>query len=152
MATFDISPLFRGTTGGLDRAWNHLNTALQFENSGYPAYNIARVSDDEFRISLAVPGFADSDIEIESREGSVWVKGNRESESSQYLYRGIDAQSFQRTFKLPDHVKVKGARLETGILHIDLYRELPEALRPRRIEIETAGQTKSVIGDSSKAA
>ncbi len=154
MATFDISPLFKPTSIGFDRAWNELSSAMAISSSTWPAYDILRIDDEEFRITLAVPGFSDSDLTLETREGSLWVKGHRQQDlqHNQYLYRGIDRQEFQRTFKLPEHVKVKGARLEAGMLHIDLYRDLPEALRPRRIEVVSDNSMPRAIESSSKAA
>lgn len=154
MATFDITPLFRTTALGFDRAWDQLNTALHLDSSGYPAYNILRQAEDEFRISLAVPGFTEQHISVETREGAVWIRGERavDPDHNQYLYRGINVQSFQRTFQLPEHVRVKGARLEAGLLHIDLVRELPEALRPHRIEVVNGNTARPVLEDSSKAA
>ena len=154
MATFDISPLFRSTSVGFDRAWNQLNTVMSLDDSGYPAYDILRTGEEEFRISVAVPGFKQEDITIEARDGSVWIKGDRRVDPNHngYLYRGIDLLGFQRTFQLPEHVKVRGARLEAGMLHVDLNRELPEALRPRRIEIETDDESQPVLEDASRAA
>jgi len=154
MATFDISPLFRSTSIDFDRTWDQLHTALHRDSSGYPAYDILRVTDDEFRISLAVPGFTEKELTVETRDGAVWVKGNREIDPNhnQYLYRGIVMQAFQRTFQLPEHVRVQGARLRLGLLHIDLVRELPQALRPRHIEVEQEPSGQSVLQDTSKAA
>ena len=154
MATFDITPLFRPSTVGLDRTWDHLNSALHLDSSGYPAYNILRLAEDEFRISLAVPGFSDREVSVETREGAVWIRGERTADPNhnQYLYRGISAQSFQRTFQLPEHVRVTSARLEAGMLHIDLLRELPEALRPQKIEVVNGNAARSALQDSSKAA
>lgn len=154
MATYDIAPLFRATAVGFDRAWEQLNTALHLDGAGYPAYNILRLAEDEFRISLAVPGFTDREISVETRAGAVWVKGERavDPHHNQYLYRGINAQSFQRTFQLPEHVHVRGARLEAGMLHIDLVRELPEALRPQKIEVLSADADRPALSDASKAA
>lgn len=154
MATFDISPLFRSTSVGFDKAWNQLNTAMHLDPAGYPAYNILRTGDDEFTISLAVPGFSEAELSIETRDGSVWVRGERrvDPQHNQYLFRGIDTQNFQRTFQLPEHVKVARARLEAGMLHIDLYRDLPEALKPHRIEIETDTDSGQLLRDTSRAA
>ncbi len=153
MATFDISPLFRTTGVGFDRAWDQLNTALNLEG-GFPAYNILRTGEEAFRISLAVPGFTENDISVETREQSVWVRGERavDPDHNSYLYRGIREAGFQRSFQLPEHVRVSGARLESGMLHIDLVRELPEALRPRRIEVMNGDQSRPVLKDSAKAA
>ena len=154
MATFDISPLFRTPATGFDRTWDQLNTALHLDGSGYPAYNILRTGDDDFRISLAVPGYSKTEITIETREGVLWVKGDRavDTNHNQYLYRGFNLQGFQRTFQLPDHVRVEQARLEAGMLHIDLIRELPEALRPQRIEIQASNEPDPVLEEASRAA
>jgi molecular chaperone IbpA len=154
MATFDVSPLFRTTSVGFERPRDHWQTALNFDSAGYPAYDILKVADDEFRISLAVPGLTHDDITIETREGAVWVKGGRKVDPNhnQYLYKGIGLDGFQRTFQLPEHVHVKGARLEMGLLHIELVRELPEEMRPRRIEISSDTPSQSVLEDASKAA
>jgi molecular chaperone IbpA len=154
MATFDITPLFRTTAVGFDRAWDALNTALHPDASGYPAYNILRLADDEFRISLAVPGFTEPEISVETREGAVWVKGERsvDPNHNQYLFRGINVQAFQRTFQLPEHVRVSGARLESGMLHIDLVRELPEALRPQKIRVTSGDAPRPALEGTSKAA
>jgi len=154
METFDITPLFRTGTVSFDRAWDQLNTALHLDSSGYPAYNILRLADDEFRISLAVPGFTEAEISVETREGAVWVKGERavDPNHNQYLYRGIHAQAFQRTFQLPEHVRVSGARLESGMLHIDMVRELPDALRPHKIQVTRGDTSRPTLEDASKAA
>jgi molecular chaperone IbpA len=154
MASFDISPLFRSTSVGIDRSWHPFNTTMSLDQSGYPAYNILRTGEDEFRISLAVPGYTEDEITLETRDNALWVRGERkvDPDHNQYLYRGIDLQAFQRTFQLPEHVKVQGARLEAGMLHVDLRQELPEALRPRRIEIQTDDAARPVLEDSSKAA
>jgi len=154
MATFDISPLFRSGSLGLDSALNQLNTAMHLDPAGFPAYNILRTGDEEFRISLAVPGFTEEELTIETRNGSVWVKGEHriDQQHNQYLFRGIDAQNFQRSFQLPEHVKVSRARLEAGLLHIDLYRELPEALQPHRVKIETDADAGELLQDKSRAA
>ncbi len=153
MTTFDISPLFRTTGIGFDRSWDQLNTALNLEG-GFPAYNILRSSEDEFRISLAVPGFTENDITVETREQSVWVRGERavDADHNRYLFRGIRDQGFQRSFQLPDHVRVSGARLEAGMLHIDLVRELPAELRPRKIEVVNGDQPRPMLEDANQAA
>ena len=154
MATLEVSPLFRSNSVGIERPWSGWQTALSLENSGDPAYNILKLDDDDFRISLAVPGFSQSEIVVESHDRTLWVKGEQGTDPhhNQYLYQGIGLRGFQRSFQLPEHVKVRSARLEAGLLHIDLERELPEALRPRRIEVETGGEVPHVIEDRSKAA
>jgi len=154
MATFDITPLFRSTSVGIDRAWDQLNTSLSLDGNGYPAYNILRTGEEEFRISLAVPGFTDQDISVETKEQSIWIRGERsvDADHNRYLYRGFNLSSFQRAFQLPDHVRVQQARLETGMLHIDLVRELPEALRPQKIEVVSGDQTRSVLENNRRSA
>ena len=150
MATFEISP-FRSSSVGFDRPWDQWHTTM---SDDAPAYDILKTGEDAFRISLAVPGFNPEDITIETREGSVWIKGEHETQcdDAQYLYRSIGAQAFQRTFQLPEHVKVKAARLEAGMLHVDLVRELPESMKPRRIEIESDAGVEQVLEDQSQAA
>lgn len=154
MATLEVSPLFRSSSVGFERPWNTWHTAMNLDNTGEPAYNILKLDDDEFRISLAVPGYSQEEITIETRDGSLWVKGKHETDPhhNQYLFRGIGLDGFQRTFQLPEHVKVRDARLEAGMLHIDLYRELPEAMKPRRIEIKSDADAPKVIKDQSQAA
>jgi molecular chaperone IbpA len=154
MATFDISPFFRTAAVGIDRTWDQLHTTMNLDRTGHPAYDILRMDEDEFRISLAVPGYRSDEISMETRNGSLSVKAERRADPqhNQYLYRGIGGHDFQRTFGLPEHVEVKNARLEMGMLHIDLVRQLPEHLRPRRIEIEQADDSLSVLDDASKAA
>ncbi len=154
MATFDVSPLFRSATVGFDQTWPGLGTAFHLDTAGFPAYNILRTGDEEFRISLAVPGFTGDEVSVEYREGALWVKGEHkvDADHNQYLYRGIPTQAFQRNFQLPEHVKVSRARLEAGMLHVDLVRELPEALRPRRIEIQNDNQSARTLTDASKQA
>ena len=154
MATLEVSPLFRSSSVGFERPWNTWQTAMNLDNSGEPAYNILKLDDEEFRISLAVPGFTQEEITLESREGTLWIKAKHgvDPHSNQYLYRGIGLDGFQRTFQLPEHVKVKDARLEFGMLHIDLYRELPEAMKPRRIEIRSDSDAQAVIEDKTQVA
>jgi len=148
MATFDITPLLRSTSVGLERAWDTPRTVLGFDHAGAPAYNVLRTDENNYRISIAVPGYAATDISIETRENVLWVKGDRGNDvhHNQYVYRGLTTDAFQRTFQLPEHVKVTGASLEAGILHIDLLRELPEALKPRRIEIAVPERRKAITG------
>lgn len=138
MTTFDFSPLFRSTIG-FDRLANLLENSMQWSetSNSYPPYNIERVAEDQYRITLAVAGFDEQELAIEYRENLLLVEGRkRDSEgASAYLYRGIAGRSFKRQFHLADHVKVTGARLHNGLLVVDLVRELPEAMKPRRIEI-----------------
>lgn len=149
MRAFDLSPLYK-TTIGFDRLGQLMDQMNVDSANGYPPYNIERLDDNEYRITMAVSGFAETDIEIEVKEDTLSVSGKRaeESEERDYLYQGIAARAFERRFRLADHVQVSGARLENGLLHIDLVREIPEALKPRRIEIASG----KVIESKAKAA
>lgn len=140
MRTFDLTPLFR-TTVGFDRMDQLLNAAMQLETkaSTYPPYNIARAGEDAYRITLAVAGFAEADLDIIVQEHRLTVTGKsgEDAEALEYLHRGIAGRAFERRFQLADHIKVTGARMENGLLHIELAREIPEALKPRTIAIAT---------------
>jgi molecular chaperone IbpA len=155
MRQFDLSPLYRSTIG-FDRIGSLLDTLSSFENEApsYPPYNIERVSENGYRISMAVAGFSESDLDIEVKENTLTIRGEKraEEQNSTFLHRGIAARSFERRFQLADYVMVKGASLENGLLHVDLVRELPEAMKPRTIEIttKTDGDKPKVI--DSKAA
>lgn len=145
MRTFDLTPLFRSTVG-FDRISRVFDTAFQQDAStSYPPYNIAKTSDDSYQISMAVAGFGEDDLELVANENTLTVKGNarKEDDETAYLYRGIAGRAFDRRFQLADYIKVTGARLENGLLHIDLAREVPEALKPRKIEI-AAGSNKQI--------
>ena len=136
--TVDLSPLYR-TAIGFDRLASMLENANRLESAGYPPYNIEVTGEDEYQITMAVAGFTDDELSIESKQNELTVSGEKEGseDDRQFLHRGIATRSFERKFQLADHVFVKGARLEHGLLHIELYRELPEALKPRSISIET---------------
>ncbi|MCC6735392.1 MAG: Hsp20 family protein [Bauldia sp.] len=141
MATFDLSPFYR-TTVGFDRVFSLLDQLSGTDTgNAYPPYNIERTGDNAYRITLAVAGFAEKDLSIEAKEGVLHVKGDRteETKGREVLYRGIAGRAFERRFQLADHVEVRGATLENGLLHIDLVREVPEALKPRKIAIGTGG-------------
>ena len=143
MATLDLTPLLRSTVG-FDRLWQALDAALQIEDNGasYPPYNIEKLGEDSYRIVMAVAGFGPEDLEIVTEPNLLTVRGKRrEPANVTYLHRGIAGRAFERRFQLADYVKVKEARLENGLLIIELAREVPEALRPRRIEIRGAGRT-----------
>ena len=152
MRHFDLTPLYRSTVG-FDRIGTLLDTMNAFEGDApaYPPYNIERVSENDYRISMAVAGFSESDLEIEVKEHALSVRGDKraEQENSTYLHRGIAARSFERRFQLADHVVVKGASIENGLLHIELVRELPEAMKPRTIEITTKADTPKVIDNQA---
>ena len=153
MARLDLSPLFRSSVG-FDHLASMLDSANRVEQPAYPPYNIERVSEDKYRISMAVAGFDSSELEIESERNTLKVSGVKESveDSRDYLHRGIAARNFERKFQLADHVKVVGANLENGLLHIDLERELPEAMKPRKIEIAAASKEKLIEGQRSESA
>jgi molecular chaperone IbpA len=140
MATFDFTPLFRSTVG-FDRMTRLLDGALQGaeQSDGYPPYNIESVDEDRYRITLAVSGFASDDLELTAKEGTLVVQGRHKeaAPTGKYLHRGIAGRPFERVFQLADHIKVVGADLKNGLLSIDLAREVPEALKPRTIQIET---------------
>ncbi len=142
MRHVDFSPLYRSTVG-FDRLFNMLDSIGQPESAQtYPPYNIERTGEDAYRVSMAVAGFSDSEIEIESHRNVLSVKGERKEEptgeGSEVIYRGIAGRSFERRFQLADHVEVVGANLKNGLLHIDLKRNVPEELKPRKIAISSA--------------
>ncbi|MEM9496123.1 MAG: Hsp20 family protein [Pseudomonadota bacterium] len=142
MRTFDLTPLYRSTVG-FDRVFDLLDTAGKAETGGYPPYNIERVGEDDYRITLAVAGFAETDIEVETHENTLTITGKRpEPETPRaFLYQGIAGRSFERRYELAEHVKVTGASLVNGLLNIDLQRELPEAKKPRKIAINGGDAT-----------
>jgi molecular chaperone IbpA len=153
MRQFDLTPLYRSTVG-FDRLGSLLDTLSNFDGDApsYPPYNIERVSENDYRISMAVAGFGDKDLTIEVKENTLSVRGEKqpELEGTTFLHRGIAARSFERRFQLADYVMVKGARLQNGLLHVDLVRELPEAMKPRVVPITTKVEKPTVI--DSKAA
>ncbi|HUU24623.1 MAG TPA: Hsp20 family protein [Methyloceanibacter sp.] len=154
MRHFDLTPLYRSTIG-FDRIGSLLDTLSSFEGEApsYPPYNIERESENAYRISMAVAGFGDGDLDIEVKENTLSIRGEKrvEQENSTFLHRGIAARSFERRFQLADYVVVKGASLEHGLLHVDLVRELPEAMKPRTIEITTKTEEQPKILDSQAA-
>ena len=137
MRTFDFSPLFRSSVG-FDRLFDLLDSYAE-QSGGYPPYNIERVDDTHYRITLAVAGFAEKDLAIEVKEGVLTVTGQRDEQEKStdrgFLYQGIAGRSFERRFQLAEHVEVRNARLENGLLHVDLERLIPEEKKPRRIAI-----------------
>ena len=149
MRTFDLAPLYRSTVG-FDRMFSMLDQLDGVEGSvsGYPPYNIERTAENAYRISLAVAGFTDADLSIEAKENRLTIRGekqtNGEEQTGEVLYRGIAARTFERNYQLADHVEVKGARLENGLLHVDLVREIPEAMKPRVIPIASSSKLLEV--------
>lgn len=141
MRTFDLSPLYRATVG-FDQIADLMDRVLTTDvaTPNYPPYNIEKLADDAWRISVAVAGFSDAELAVEVRENALIVAAKKAEDETQrrYLHRGIATRAFERRFHLADHVRVTGATHVDGMLHIDLVREVPEALRPRRIEIAKA--------------
>ncbi len=154
MRSYDLSPLFRSSVG-FDRWSNLFDTALRAGNNsvGYPPYNIEKLGDDSYRITVAVAGFGEDEIEITAQENLLVVAGKLgepREDGVTYLYRGIATRAFERRFSLADYVEVTGAILVNGVLTIDLAREMPEAMKPRHIAIATAPADKVI--ESKKAA
>ncbi len=147
MNSFDFSPLFRSTIG-FDRLTRLMDAASQVDSgaAAYPPYNIEATGDNAYRLTMAVAGFGADDLEITAKEGALVVTGKarKEDESKQYLHRGIARRAFERRFQLADHIRVAGASLDNGLLHVDLVREVPEALKPRKIEIATGTQPQVI--------
>jgi len=153
MVTFDLSPLFRSTIG-FDRLPDVLQAAAQADRAefSYPPYNIEKIGKDEYRIVIALAGFTKDDLEIVSEQSRLTVCGKlAEREDADFLHRGIAGRSFERRFELADFIEVKGATMEDGLLTIELKRELPENLRPRRIAISQA-KTKALERAKDRAA
>ena len=153
MRSFDFSPLFRSTVG-FDRLFDLLDSVPQYDTAQtYPPYNIERTDETHYRITLAVAGFAEKELNVEVREGVLSVQGKRNepTDSKQaFLYQGIAGRAFERRFQLAENVEVRGAKLENGLLHIDLERIVPEEQKPRRIAIN--GSEMKVIDGKARAA
>jgi molecular chaperone IbpA len=147
MNGFDFSPLFRSTIG-FDRLTRLMDTATQIDagSTAYPPYNIEATGENTYRLTMAVAGFGSDDLEITAKEGVLVVTGKarKDEEGKHYLHRGIARRAFERRFQLADHIRVAGASLDNGLLHVDLVREVPEALKPRKIEI-TSGTQPQVL-------
>jgi molecular chaperone IbpA len=148
MRHVDFSPLYRSTVG-FDRLFTMLDSLSQPDNGqSYPPYNIERTGEDAYRITMAVAGFTESEISIEAHRNVLTIKGEKSEEQKrdgELLYRGIASRSFERRFQLADHVEVNGAELKNGLLHIDLKRNIPEEMKPRRISINgKAGGSKQI--------
>ena len=139
MRNTDFSPFYRSTVG-FDRLFNLLDTVADNGQTGYPPYNIEKTGDETYLITVAVAGFAEDALSIEARDGQLVVSGKKAAEEGDrtYLHRGIATRAFEKRFQLADHVRASGARTENGLLHIELVREVPEALKPRQIEIRPA--------------
>ena len=140
MRPFNLAPLYRSTVG-FDRVFSLLDQVAGFDGTapGYPPYNIERTGDNAYRISVAVAGFSEPELTIVAKENTLTIRGDKQTKTDQQnggvLYQGIAARAFERVFQLADHVEVKGAHLENGLLHVDLTREVPEASKPRQVPI-----------------
>jgi len=146
MRTFDLSPLYRSTVG-FDRLFNLIDGGGGIDaGSAYPPYNIERLDENSYQITMAVAGFGESDLEIEVKENALAVSGKRSDETREraFLHQGIATRAFERRFQLADHVEVKGAKLEHGLLTIELERLIPEALKPRRVDISGGVGAKTI--------
>ncbi|WP_299624383.1 Hsp20 family protein [Pelagibius sp.] len=161
MRSLDLSPLFRATVG-FDRLASALDAASRLDDSAYsyPPYNIEKTGDDSYRIVMAVAGFGEDELDVTVKENSLTITGKKapaengaengaqnraQNGAAKYLHRGIATRAFERRFDLADHIKVTGARLENGLLSVELVREIPEAKRPRSIKIGTVGGSAKVI-------
>ncbi|MDG1010589.1 MAG: Hsp20 family protein [Amylibacter sp.] len=146
MRTYDFAPLYRSTVG-FDRLASMVDRAMSVDvnTNGYPPYNIEKTDENDFRISVAIAGFSEDDLLIEMRDGQLVISAKKAEEEDTgqvtYLHRGIASRAFEKRFHLADHVRAIGASTENGILHVEMVREVPEALKPRRIEITGTGKT-----------
>ncbi|MEO0894073.1 MAG: Hsp20 family protein [Pseudomonadota bacterium] len=151
MRNFDLAPLYRATIG-FDQIADMMDRVLatDLNQPTYPPYNIEKTADDAYRISVAVAGFADADLSVDVKENALVVSARKadEDQNRTYLHRGIATRAFERKFQLADHVRVTGASHADGMLHIDLVREVPEALKPRRIEIMSGEAVEKDVVDA----
>jgi molecular chaperone IbpA len=147
MRTFDLAPLYRSTVG-FDRLFSLFDQLGDGGSPGYPPYNIERTGENEYRVTVAVAGFAEPELSIEVKENALTIRGDKQTKTEQKgetLYQGIAARAFERVFQLADYVQVKGASLENGLLHVDLVREIPEAKKPRQIAIGSGNNNAKVV-------
>jgi molecular chaperone IbpA len=155
MDRFDFSPLFRSTIG-FDRMARLVDAATRVDNTAlsYPPYNIEKTGDDSYRLTMAVAGFAQNELNITVHEGTLIVTGkaHKDDEHTRYLHRGIARRAFERRFSLADHIKVAGASLDNGLLHVDLVREVPEAMKPRQVKITGAEPSRPQVVEQQQAA
>lgn len=152
MRHFDFSPLYRATVG-FDQVADMMDRIMASDGGqpSYPPYNIEKTAEDAYRISIAVAGFAGDDLNVEVRERSLVVTGRKSDDKTEraYMHRGIATRAFNRKFQLADHVVIKGATHENGMLHIDLQREIPETLKPRQIAISSATEKAAEVVDAT---
>jgi molecular chaperone IbpA len=154
MRSVDLTPLMRATVG-FDRMMNLLDAQTRLDQGdGYPPYNIEKIGEDNYRITMAVAGFGEDDLDVTVKENSLTIKGKKadaDQDKVKYLYRGIATRTFERRFELADHIKVTGARLENGFLSLDLVREVPEAMKPRSIKISASRAQKPKVIEGTAA-
>jgi molecular chaperone IbpA len=153
MDRFDFSPLFRSTIG-FDRLTRLVDAATRVDNAAlaYPPYNIEKTGEDTYRLTMAVAGFSPDELDITVQENTLLVTGKakKEQEENRYLHRGIARRAFERHFSLADHIKVVGSSLVNGMLHVDLAREVPEAAKPRKIQIGTGSPEQVTVASQHK--
>ena len=154
MRTFDLAPLYRSTVG-FDRLFSLLDQGIEGATPGYPPYNIERTGDNEYRVTVAVAGFAEPELSVVAKENTLTIRGEKnakeEEKRGDVLYQGIAARAFERVFQLADFVQVKGAKLENGLLHVDLARVIPDEKKARRISITNVKGRDPKIVDASVA-
>ncbi len=152
MRTYDFSPLFRSSIG-FDRVSRLLESAQGSDAVTYPPYNIEKLGENAYRLTMAVAGFGEGDVDITVQDNTLTVKGKAqaEPEGAQFLHRGIAGRAFERRFQLADHVEVDAARLVNGLLHIELVRRVPEALKPRKIEVTAVANSQPTIEQKQAA-
>ncbi len=154
MDRFDFSPLFRSTIG-FDRLARLVDTATSVDSTAlsYPPYNIAQTGEDAYRLTMAVAGFSQGEIDITVHENTLIVtaKAQKDDEAGRYLHQGIARRAFERRFSLADHLKVTGASMDNGLLHVDLVREVPEAMKPRTIKIANGAPTRPQVTEQKAA-
>jgi molecular chaperone IbpA len=157
MRTFDFAPLYRSTVG-FERLFSMFDQLGGGESGApaYPPYNIERTGENSYRVTVAVAGFTEADLTLETKENTLTIRGEKQAKpgdsAGEVLYQGIAARAFERRFQLADHVEVKGASLGNGLLHVDLTREIPETMKPRRIPIGNPGTPRIVDATPSRAA
>ncbi len=155
MDRFDFTPLFRSTIG-FDRLARLADTANRVDSTAvsYPPYNIETTGENSYRLTMAVAGFSQGELDITVHENTLIVTGKaqKDDENGRYLHQGIARRAFERRFSLADHLKVSGASLDNGLLHVDLVREVPEAMKPRTIKIASGGPTRPQVAEQKQAA
>jgi molecular chaperone IbpA len=152
MRTYDLSPLFRSTIG-FDRLLDLAETAQRAAEETYPPYNIERLAEDRYQISVAIAGFSPDEVSVTAEQNVVTIEGSKaEMTEREFLYRGISTRQFKRQFNLADYVQVKGATFDNGLLKIELVREIPETMKPRRVAIKGAPAGDNVHQIEAKAA